>query len=336
MAGWCVGKNTIRNSFFYQKTNKMIPITNKNITQIVEKHTFAVVYYIKNRAKSKKTLYDDINKWLNDNFKLFFRKKITIEDILSLKFDKMKELVDYCEHKKIENFPKHINYIRDNLYKYVFPNKDEGFSYNKKPYHAYQMIIDLDISVCPYCNRNYIYNADDRRTSQLDHFFPESKYPFLAMSFYNLIPSCGICNFFKSAKPVNYSPYSSDINIADKRFNLKIKGVQFYNKRDDIEIELIEDNLKDNIKHFRLKSLYKEHSDIAVELIKKRHIYSDDYLETLYKQYEGTLFKNFEHLKGLIYGNYITDDEIGKRPLAKLTKDILEESGYEVVFAVDG
>lgn len=39
----------------------------------------------------------------------------------------------------------------------------------------------------------------------------------------------------------------------------------------------------------------------------------------------GTLFKNFEHLKGIIFGNYISDDEIHKRPLAKFTKDILKD-----------
>ncbi len=61
------------------------------------------------------------------------------------------------------------------------------------------------------------------------------------------------------------------------------------------------------------------------KLIKKQHMYSDDYIESLYKQYEGTLFKNMEHLKGIIFDNYISDDELHKRPLAKLTKDIITE-----------
>ena len=29
---------------------------------------------------------------------------------------------------------------------------------------------------------------------QIDHFFPKRKYPFLALCYYNLIPSCDICN----------------------------------------------------------------------------------------------------------------------------------------------
>ncbi|MFX8327742.1 hypothetical protein ABTL71_18955, partial [Acinetobacter baumannii] len=51
---------------------------------------------------------------------------------------------------------------------------------------------------CPYCNRSYIYYISRRKEikPQIDHFFPKSKYPFLAMSFYNLIPSCQTCNGF--------------------------------------------------------------------------------------------------------------------------------------------
>jgi hypothetical protein len=63
----------------------------------------------------------------------------------------------------------------------------------------------------------------------------------------------------------------------------------------------------------------------VLEIIQKRYLYSDEYIEMIFKQYEGTLFKNLEQLKGIIFGNYITDDEIHKRPLAKLTKDILED-----------
>jgi len=64
-----------------------------------------------------------------------------------------------------------------------------------------------------------------------------------------------------------------------------------------------------------------------MEIYQKSLMYSDDYLEVLFKQYEGTLFKNMEQLKGLVFGNYISDDEIQNRPLAKLTRDIAEELG---------
>ena len=56
-------------------------------------------------------------------------------------------------------------------------------------------------------------------------------------------------------------------------------------------------------------------------------MYNDSYLDALMTQYEGTLFKNKEVLLRLITCGYISDDEINKRPLSKLIKDISEELG---------
>lgn len=54
-------------------------------------------------------------------------------------------------------------------------------------------------------------------------------------------------------------------------------------------------------------------------------MYNESYIEELMKNYEGTLFKNEEDLLRLIFGGYIADEDLGKRPLSKLTKDILEQ-----------
>ena len=58
-------------------------------------------------------------------------------------------------------------------------------------------------SPCPYCNCDSmdIIEYDDLNGDQseqalldLDHFFPKSKFPFLAVSIFNLVPSCHNCN----------------------------------------------------------------------------------------------------------------------------------------------
>lgn len=71
----------------------------------------------------------------------------------------------------------------------------------EKKYHAYKLVENLGIKTCPYCNRSYIsfVKNDEKKTRpQLDHFYPKAIYPFLACSFYNLIPSCSACNHMKS------------------------------------------------------------------------------------------------------------------------------------------
>lgn len=71
--------------------------------------------------------------------------------------------------------------------------------------------------------------------------------------------------------------------------------------------------------------MQEKHKDIALTYPKSHQMYNDSYIDELMKNYEGTLFKNREDLTRLIFGGYITDEEISDRPLSKLTKDILEQ-----------
>ena len=52
-----------------------------------------------------------------------------------------------------------------------------------------------DLTVCPYCavERIEAYARLNMRP-ELDHFYPRARFPFLAVSLFNLIPSCVICN----------------------------------------------------------------------------------------------------------------------------------------------
>lgn len=56
----------------------------------------------------------------------------------------------------------------------------------------------LGVDVCPYCNRNRIRpftkNKVTHVTGELDHFYCKEKYPYLALTRENLVPSCSVCN----------------------------------------------------------------------------------------------------------------------------------------------
>lgn len=93
----------------------------------------------------------------------------------------------------------------------------EGFS-NKKN-DVYWLLRKLDVRICPYCNRMYIATLptpeelEDEQEykptrATIDHFYPKSMYPYLSLSFFNLIPSCEVCNRNKGFKaiPIFY-PY---------------------------------------------------------------------------------------------------------------------------------
>jgi hypothetical protein len=116
-------------------------------------------------------------------------------------------------------------------------------------------------------------------------------------------------------------------------FRLKVTAADFYYNANSVELELVnlaeEDDVKqrvDNtIKVFELKDQYDHHRDYVLELIQKKYAYNEDYLNTLFKQYEGTLFRNREDLLRLVTSNFVDDKDLKNRPLAKLTKDISQQ-----------
>lgn len=93
------------------------------------------------------------------------------------------------------------------------------------------------IRVCPYCGLTII-KPSNRTKHQIDHFFPKGKYPFLALSYYNLIPSCDKCN--ESPNKGQNDPIEQEakgktiqhpyiLNDSIVRFNLRLIGAEIYN-----------------------------------------------------------------------------------------------------------
>ncbi|MDD5716686.1 MAG: hypothetical protein PHW64_02700 [Sulfuricurvum sp.] len=252
--------------------------------------------------------------------------------------------IQLVKHKK----PKNINLLPQQIHENEFINAlIKIFDYDTK-IDKVDFAKNLKLISCPYCNREYIFKFYDKTKSELrtvahlDHFYSQKNYPFLALSFYNLIPSCSICNSKFKAQANFYNiphlhPYEDDFNKKAKfthSFNSPTHANKQYplfsTKRISLALKPINDKdneTKNTIKTFRLNELYGEHKDIVLELIQKAEIYNDSYIEELMHNYEGRLFKNREDLMRLITCGYITDDEINKRPLSKLIKDISEELG---------
>jgi len=198
---------------------------------------------------------------------------------------------------------------------------------------ANKLVTLTNINVCPYCNRNFIMNFKHTQTTvELDHFFPKSEYPYLAISLYNLIPSCHTCNHKKGSNKLKIYPYKESINDYIK-FSFTISRLPFHVNNIDL-LMIKKKNTRKNRKKINnyenvlnISALYDNHKDVVLDLLQKRVIYSDSYIDELFEQYEGILFENREDLLRLITCGYVSDDEIGKRPLSKLTKDVSDELG---------
>lgn len=301
----------------------MIPIRPQNITDIVDEYYLAVKSYAITQG-----WYEILNNWLTES-------NYTLERLIKAKYSELIDLKDIFEK---DDTPEEFGKIYA-----AFSNSSKGLSYlnangDKIKYSGIELIDRLGITVCPYCNRTYVQSIKKqnqyhkkRRTSEFDHFFPKSKHPFLAISFYNLIPSCKTCNHIKGTNPVLFSPYDERINgqnLVDFKYN--ITGSDYLTNPKHVSIDIDwkdQEFFESNGKVLGLDDLYQNHNDIAQEIILKRHVYNDSRIDELLEEYKG-IFNSREEIVQMITGNYIKDEELGKRPLSKLTRDIARDVGF--------
>jgi hypothetical protein len=256
---------------------------------------------------------------LKNKIKKFPTCKYSLEEVMTAEPKKLHEIA--VQYKNNTSFDFMIN-----LY--------NNFREQKKGYDAYELTDKLKVDVCPYCNRNYTFTVKSNNGStrpQFDHFYDKATYPILALSFYNLIPSCPTCNStMKGTKPFSLKthihPYEEGFENK-AYFSLHVKDSSFYYDKKGFETSLKTEDarVQNNIRDFGLKELYDEHKEIVLELIQKAEIYNKSYLDELMQNYEGTLFKNREDLMRLVTCGYVSDDDLHKRPLSKLIKDISQE-----------
>ena len=283
-----------------------------------------------------------------------FNSKHTLKDFLIGDSKKLKEILeDYrkLSSNKKEEFKKKFNPYFINQYEQklaVTPKKEENiYKYKNIKYNAYTLCEMLNINVCPYCNKNYIVTIADIKNSiftrpTLDHFLDKATYPFFALSLYNLIPSCHICNsHIKGSTPftidTHIHPYFDDFNRI-KKFGVDKTLLSLIYKESDFEITFKDKNgvskedkvkAENHIKDLGLETLYGSHKDKVIELIDFSRAYSEDAFQNLVNTFKDSteIFKDTNDVKRLLIGHHVEDENIDKRPLNKLIKDISDELG---------
>jgi hypothetical protein len=260
-------------------------------------------------------------------------------------------------------FPKKLVELNKGFYKEVLsPDKDrfdkrlkDIFDYDwfidkrTRDYDAYDLAKKLDMRVCTYCNRMYTITVQTGKEKkehltrpQFDHYFSKSKHPILALSFYNLIPSCSICNStMKGSEEFNLEKYMHPYidNCFDKfRFSFHPKNLASAQGNDkEYEIVIKHDKNKDTkllskientLNLFKIKETYSGHTDEVKDLLRLRNITNARYLEILRKTYKKNLNNiSDDELYRLAFGTYRQEADFHKRPFSKLKKDILKELG---------
>ena len=319
----------------------MIPIEKSNPFE-VEK--ICLELYEKMIFRDYPEFKDELNNWVVNNIPGLESEQDAFLNIMKDEFSFLKDYKGLLD-----------NFIDKELRLAEYLKK----SYSKIDAKLRKKIIDLkNVSVCPYCNRNYInstykmlhcdncnqdlfvidevekecpgcnqeINGQTKvvNTAQLDHLFPKDSYPLFAVSFYNLIPSCYSCNHVKSNKDLEYSPYDTSFSFDDVKFTYIPKSA------DEIEIKIIsyDSDFKIGIGDLGIEELYQSHIDVVNELIWKKEVYTDSYREGLSEILNQTNLELSEaELNRFITGHYTDKENYGKRPLSKMVTDISKEIG---------
>lgn len=212
-------------------------------------------------------------------------------------------------------FKKTYETIHDS-YKKLADSEVNGMSMRVK------IVKNANLTVCPYCNRDYINcRADNVSGAQLDHFFSKSEFPFFAICLYNLIPVCGNCNRVKGAKKLEFaSPFDVSINWDDE-LTFSYSGTNL----NDLKIILnYKNNLIHNIEGMRIKEAYQIHIEEVMELIENKQMYNSTQQQEI-KEVLAQVNLGDSELKKMIFGPEITKKHMRTKPLGKMMYDLHNE-----------
>lgn len=296
---------------------------NENIINYIK--TCIFVYWVKNDVYK-------VNKEIKEYFKCQDSKKAVCKFLTCF------------QNKIIEAYmdPNRCYDTMTSLKKLCTEIKNDLFKLNEaiKEFISYDYIYDLklrdeilissQIDICPYCGRQYITRFKDRSSSDLDHFYPKKYLPLIALSLYNFIPSCQICNSrFKNQHIKNILYPFKDGYDNNVKFSMKyLSSITELYPKISIQVKNISKDRKfeteEDLKLFHIDEVYQSHNDFISELLYRKHIYDNPRFREYVKKIVPNELSD-EEINILFFGYSFDLKKDQKRLLAKLVNDIFYE-----------
>lgn len=306
----------------------------------------AVEIHLENLKKKtkKKLLNIKSNDCLNKN-KFFFDYLIdNLETILIGKRPELEKVINeinstFCKLIQNKRIIKRIQTVFDY----------EAF-HGMQKYGAYHLIELLGIRICAYCNRAYSFGVIEKNNKQriesktrleLDHYYPQSKYPYLALSLFNLIPSCPSCNRLKRDKNAEDFLYPYEEGF-DKDYVFEISGIAAFDSKiaknpeqiteNDNKILLVQktddktklNKCRKNNETFHVENLYQHHFLEASEIYFRAFKYNENYKTDIQRSLPLKITENdyLEFILGIDINLVTEKHDFSKKIFSKFTYDI--------------
>jgi hypothetical protein len=282
--------------------------------------------YYKEIAKSKADKFNGLTfeEYYNKHYKKFLTYEL--KEILYGNFEKLIEIKNKIGKKDDNKIKSFFNYDKSKI------NNSSPLISKLQPKISEFFQKNIEVHICYYCNIDFINtfkkNNETKNAFTLDHVLEKADYPFLALSLYNLVPSCYVCNSKVKDSKIPFDDFSPTNKNFD--FDERVKFKSFISntnlqieKEQDFYIKLIENysNKFDKyIESLNLNNRYDYHKYKVLEIIEKRREYPDSRINEL----ADLTKKTQEEIKQDLFGIY-TSEDLHQRPLSKLIKDISEE-----------
>lgn len=235
----------------------------------------------------------------------------------------LSELFDYTEFQQGK-----VLAFRKGKFYWETPDEPWG-GYEYLQYHT------ESLKYCPYCNADTVYAFEKNNTkkprkvvSALDHFYPKSQYPFLALSLYNLVPVCSRCNSqMKGCTDMAdvANPYIEDIH--QNVFFFPVIGSIQPASNKSCSVAVLPRNGCDPkaiefVRRFELESLYSSaFARDAWLCMEKMRLFTPEFRRDLERRINQ---RDPRFIESLLFGMPLEEAEINKTRLGKMTLDIFK------------
>ena len=232
------------------------------------------------------------------------------------------------KYADIQDLKKQLNKIFDYTW---FSKKTNNI------YSAYQLSKTLDRYTCTYCNRSFtstVFHDGDTPVIRptLDHWFPKSEYPLLAVSFYNLVPSCYPCNSsvkgsFIPQLGTHIHPYADPTQTSDFEFDYNYTSLKGYRISviDTPNGKKLGSKAKATLEEMHMDDIYSSNISELRDLLTIKKNYSTKYVSIMQGILKVKMSK--AEVYRILFGAIYDQESFHKRPLSKFKYDILKKLG---------
>lgn len=203
-------------------------------------------------------------------------------------------------------------------------------------YSPYSLSKNLKARSCVFCNRTYTVTRVSKSKGklmrpQLDHWYPKSKFPLLAISFYNLIPCCTYCNSAVKGDNIlnpliHIHPYIQETIPDDFSFG-------YYHEKsiNDYVIYLKKSKTASGkslrtLKELKIDQMYNAHIMELEDMINLKKAYSKEYIKNMATFFPDNGLSERETFR-MLFGIENESKNYHLMPMSKFKTDILRELG---------